>query len=208
MTLKFEQFRALNETGGGKSAGLYEFLEMNVVEAKKIAKAMLSNARMDFDEVYPNFEHNFMKIKHLLSKATGAKRKDMPVVSSYQVEQFKQDLKEHGVESHYAWQELGDLKPIQSQIYFDRVVNAEIEFGGIHHGSDQTKKTMIVSKEGYIIDGHHRWATGTLADETVKMKTLVVNMDIDHLLEYTKDWGDRMGNLRNEQVLQSDTNRL
>lgn len=89
------------------------------------------------------------------------------------------------------------LKPIQEEIYLDKVDNMIGKFGAVKNGNPVTKLTMIVSKDGYIIDGHHRYATVLLCDPSVKVQILEVPMKIDDLLKVTLAYGDAIGNKRN-----------
>lgn len=89
------------------------------------------------------------------------------------------------------------LKPIQEQIYLDKVSDMIGKFGAVKNGNPVTKLTMITSKDNYIIDGHHRYATVMLCDPSVKVQVLEVPMKIDDLLKVTLAWGDAVGNKRN-----------
>lgn len=187
----FERMRG----GGGAEAGKYDFLDLDVVKAKSIAMAIVATHNKNFKELYPKFDYTFLDIKRKLESATGAKRKEMPVIAFNQVDEFKQDLLKNKVRAFYKYQKIGELKPIQSQIYFDKLITAEIKYGGIRNNPDNT---LVVSKDGYIIDGHHRWATGALAEPDTKVKTLVVDMPTEELVQYALDWGHKKGNVPNE----------
>lgn len=89
------------------------------------------------------------------------------------------------------------LKPIQTEIYLDKVLAGFKKFGVPTQSSPITKNTMIMSKNYYIIDGHHRWATLTLADASIKMSALIIPLDIEDLLTVSLNYGDAIGNKRN-----------
>lgn len=194
--IKFREFTTLNE-GGGAEAGHYEVVDLSLAKAKSIATAILSSNKKTLESVYSNFDSNFKLLKTKLERSLGAKRKDMPVISSWQVDDFYKHLKSENIKAEFTRLPVSDMKPIQRQIYFDKLVNTEIEFGGMKHGSDQTNKTIIMSREGHIIDGHHRWATAVLQDPTIEIKTLKVNMDIHSLLRYAMQYGISIGNKPN-----------
>jgi hypothetical protein len=195
--ISFSEFKTLKEMAGGSVAGHFDVLDLTADKAREIAVIMLSKENMKIETVYPEFSKNFNRIHKLLGGALGTQRKEMPVIASYQVDDFKKHLDKERIKAAYKYQEAGKLKPIQSQVYFDKLVNADIVYGGMEHGSTNTEKTMIVSKDSYIIDGHHRWATAMLNDPTVKIKTLVVDMDIQHLLKYAMQYGISIGNEQN-----------
>ena len=87
-----------------------------------------------------------------------------------------------------------DLKPLQSQIWLDKLVKNTIKFGTPEKGSPVTNTTIIMSKEGYILDGHHRWGQVMLSDPDLKMKVLQVPLDIDTLLKVGRSYGAAVGN--------------
>lgn len=88
----------------------------------------------------------------------------------------------------------GDLLPTQDQIWFDKLVKGAIDFGPVTGGSPVLKMTIIVSKEGYILDGHHRFSGTLLSDPSLGMKALYIPLGIDKLLEVGRAYGASQGN--------------
>lgn len=88
----------------------------------------------------------------------------------------------------------GDLLPTQNQIWFDKLVKSAIEFGAVTSGSPVLKMTIIVSKEGYILDGHHRFSGTILSDPSLSLKALYIPLKIDLLLEIGRSYGASQGN--------------
>jgi len=91
---------------------------------------------------------------------------------------------------------VGKLVPTQSQIWLDKMIGNIIKFGPVKSGSPVLSLTIIVSKEGYILDGHHRYGQATLCDPGLKMKSLFVPLPIKELLEVGRAYGDWLGNSR------------
>ena len=89
------------------------------------------------------------------------------------------------------------LKPIQTQIFLDKTADMIAQWGPATQGSPVTKLTLIISKEGYILDGHHRFSCAMLSDPNLQMSVLEVPMPIDDLLKLTLSYGDAIGNKRN-----------
>jgi len=59
---------------------------------------------------------------------------------------------------------------------------------------------LIVSKDGYVLDGHHRWAAAVVSDlmqgkgdNPTKIPVIKVDMDIEDLLDESNDWGNEFG---------------
>jgi len=86
------------------------------------------------------------------------------------------------------------LIPTQSEIWFDKIVASTVKFGAVSSGSPVLNKTVIVSKEGYILDGHHRFASALLSDPSLALSALLIPMGIDLLLKIGKSYGEAIGN--------------
>jgi hypothetical protein len=86
------------------------------------------------------------------------------------------------------------LKPTQSQIWLNHLVKDMAKWGNPHSWSGATERIIIVSKEGYILDGHHRWARVILTDASQKMRVLRVPLTIDILLKVGRSYGAAVGN--------------
>jgi hypothetical protein len=56
---------------------------------------------------------------------------------------------------------------------------------------------IFVSKDGYVLDGHHRWAAqvgaGILGDKPVTMNVIEVDMPIDKLVNYSNEFATKFG---------------
>lgn len=59
---------------------------------------------------------------------------------------------------------------------------------------------LIVSKDGYVLDGHHRWAAVAVMDlmkgngqNPTKIPVIRVDMNIEDLVQESNDWGNQFG---------------
>jgi len=86
------------------------------------------------------------------------------------------------------------LLPTQSQIWLGKIIGSIIKFGVPTQGSSVTETTIIVSDEGYILDGHHRFGQVILANPGLRMKALKIPLDIDLLLTIGRSFGAAIGN--------------
>ena len=93
-----------------------------------------------------------------------------------------------------AWLSGAKLKPIQNQLWLEKLIGNIKKFGAPKSGSPVLETTIIVSKEGYILDGHHRHGQVMLADPSLKMKSLHIPLDIDTLLKMGRSYGAAIGN--------------
>lgn len=89
------------------------------------------------------------------------------------------------------------LKPLQSQIWLDVMIDGMLQYGIPRRGAKVLNTTIIVSDEGYIIDGHHRWAQVMLGNPKLEMSCLLIPLAIDKLLKMTKTYGIAIGNRPN-----------
>ena len=85
------------------------------------------------------------------------------------------------------------LIPTQSQIWLEKIVNNIIESGIPTSNSPVANATIIVSKEGYILDGHHRYGQAMIGNPDLKMRCLKVPIDIKLLLKIGRSYGNAIG---------------
>lgn len=115
----------------------------------------------------------------LLKHSLGIARKDMPQIRSANVPEFLKWLKtEHGIGTRNEKIPADKLKPIQREVNMDKV--RALPTG---HSSD---KPMIVSKDNYILDGHHRWMQAVMAGE--QLSIIRVNVGMLELLKLSKEF--------------------
>lgn len=87
------------------------------------------------------------------------------------------------------------MKPTQNQIWLEKLISIGGKWRGAQgSGSFATKATIIVSRDGYILDGHHRFAQVMIADPKTTMKALVVPMNLKELLVMGRSYGAALGN--------------
>lgn len=104
------------------------------------------------------------------------------------------DLKDDVIKAKWMKISAKKLLPTQSQIWLEKLVNNIAKWGVPTGGSPITKATLIVSREGYILDGHHRFGQAILAAPGLKMKAIVVPLDIKTLLKMGTTYGAALGN--------------
>jgi len=86
-----------------------------------------------------------------------------------------------------------DLIPLQSQIWLEKLISNIVKYGPPKEGSPVLSTTIIVSKEGYILDGHHRFGQVMLADPSLKIKALRIPLDVKFLLKISRSYGAAIG---------------
>jgi len=93
---------------------------------------------------------------------------------------------------------VGNLKPIQKQIYADKSIGITASVG-VKKTKDflQNKSTFVISKDNHIIDGHHRYLSGLLVDPKMRVKVLRIDLPVKKLLPLSLSYSDAVGNKRN-----------
>jgi hypothetical protein len=110
-------------------------------------------------------------------------------------EAFRESLKARGVKTQLATVKAAHLKASQNELDGPKVagMSKAMAAGKI------PDKPIFVTSDGYIIDGHHRWAAkvaldaadGTLGD--VNMPVEVIDMEIGEVLDYTVEFTKAFG---------------
>lgn len=94
---------------------------------------------------------------------------------------------------------VGQLKPIQKQIYVDKAVDS-LAKGTLDSTRNflSTQTLYITSSDNYIIDGHHRYLAAMLLDPNMKVQIISIDLPIKVLLPLAIAYGDAIGNKRNK----------
>lgn len=124
-------------------------------------------------------------------------------------EAFVEHLRDGGVETREGEVLASSLKATQKQ-----VIGADVAgiMKALEDGS-MPEQTLFVSRDGYVIDGHHRWAASVGLDYKdgkagdVKMKVRVIDLSIDEVLKKANAFADDMGIPRRSGDANADAKR-
>lgn len=90
-------------------------------------------------------------------------------------------LDKNGVKTKPKTISVGELKATQKEILSDKTYSmADSHLKGTFPGIDDS---VVISRDGHILDGHHRWAALMTIDPKRKMNVRVVDMDMKDLLK-------------------------
>jgi len=111
---------------------------------------------------------------------------------------FKQMLKSKDVRIRDMYMDASSLKATQSQLVGSKIAGM---FQALKEDPNHPGITapIFVSKDGYILDGHHRWAAMVSLDmasglkQSVKMPVHVVDMSIEDLVNETNAFAEKIG---------------
>lgn len=116
-----------------------------------------------------------------LDHSLGIPRNEMPQIRGIYIADYLNWLqKEHHISHHSESVPAKTLKPLQSAIESDRVDQMK--------PGQSKEKPMIISKDSYILDGHHRWYQAMMSDE--KLNVIRVGVAMRDLLKITKNYAN------------------
>jgi predicted kinase len=144
-----------------------------------VRAAMESALHDTHQENSPSVRAPKVDTKKLLEGNLGIKRVDMPQIRSFKLNDFLAKLREKGIGTKEGAHPVSKLRSTQSEIHAEHVQEI-ISDPKMRPNLD---KTVIVSKDGYLLDGHHRWAALSTIDPDSKIKTVSVNLPIKKLLK-------------------------
>lgn len=130
----------------------------------------------------------------------GTKASDMPVDKSGEVDTepvFREMLKQKGIKVTQTEVPADKLKATQSELVGAKVVGM---MGALEENPEHEKITapIYVSRDGFVIDGHHRWAAVAAynakhPDKQIPMKVQVLDQDIKDAIPMANKFAEDMG---------------
>lgn len=94
--------------------------------------------------------------------------------------------KNYGIKTRRAKRRAGQLRPSQEEINKERVEDVKEE---IREKKLDPKVPLIVSKDNYVIDGHHRWAAYKAYHPAKLLPVLLVDANARDVLSTAATWG-------------------
>lgn len=113
---------------------------------------------------------NYCKDNENCDGHLGLPRKDMPQIENKKLEQFLTALEDQGIRYKEEEVDPQTLTPSQKHIDSNKVANLE---------DSPQQKPILISRDNYILDGHHSWA----ANQATPVKVIRIDLPIKLLLE-------------------------
>lgn len=144
--------------------------KMPQIEGEKTVKQMLEAVKKDGT---PDLEAR-AKAKAMVQ--AGADPDSDKTIMQQMIDHFK----ENGVNTKRTKAPVGMLKATQSEIKAEKTYGMADKYlkGEFKNIGD----SVVVSRDGHILDGHHRWAALLTVDPSREMDVQVIDMDMDDLL--------------------------
>jgi len=116
-------------------------------------------------------------------------------------DEFEQHLKDRGINVTRETMPAAHLKATQSELVGAKVAGFANAF--LHNNPKAVaamKEPIMVTKDGYVIDGHHRWGANMLVDAVdgrlasdTPMNVRKVDMEIGAMIPYANAWAHQVG---------------
>ena len=121
-----------------------------------------------------------------LEDGLGMCRTECPQVKSSDVSEFIEwlETQDPPIVADYTTMDPKDITPIQKQINLEKV-SGMVAAKGLD--ALASEKPVMVSGDGYLIDGHHRWYA-LLDNNYSEMSVVQIGLDIKSLIPVIKDW--------------------
>jgi hypothetical protein len=110
----------------------------------------------------------------------GVSRSQMPQLEGSVVSNFLRAYQSHGVDVRRGKILVGKLKATQKEIQAAKAMRMANEF--VEGRFPDITSSVIVSKDNYILDGHHRWAALLIVDPKKTINVFKVDVPINQLL--------------------------
>jgi len=112
-------------------------------------------------------------------------RKLMPQIYEDEIDSFREFAKTHdGISSHQGLANVSELKPSQHEIS-KKTTNAIVKS---MKAPNYKSWPLIVSSDGYIIDGHHRWSAWLEYQPHVPIEVIVMDAPAIDVLKSAAAW--------------------
>ncbi len=167
-----------------------ERIQVTKKEAKKIMKIM---AKRDDD---PDLTNMHIEDTQLYDEDNlGIPRNKMPQVPSDTKAVFISEMEKRGARVQRGVADPSKLHPIQEEMSASKVglIMKTLRKKGMKTGDGGR---IIISKDNFVIDGHHRWAAAAMLsfeDSSVKLPVIRVDMNHKDLIAATLAWNEATG---------------
>lgn len=108
-------------------------------------------------------------------------RSHMPQITQANMPDFLKSLKKQGIRYKEKKVAVAEIKPSQGEFNIEKIK-------GMLHKAPKTEFPILMSKDKYILDGHHRYATELNRNPRYQMAVLEVDLSILDLLRVARNY--------------------
>lgn len=149
------------------------------------------------ENVLPSFSGHYVLAQTMTLAGIWA-RHEMPVIEEEDFPALKALVEDHDKsECEFKTFKACHLVPLQRQIFLDNSISSMAKEGLDECRAFLTKKHICVTKDGHIIDGHHRWLSALLIDPEFQLPVFVIEEETIAALKASLELSDKEGHARN-----------
>lgn len=161
------------------------------INAKDVGKFLNTMAKRGDNPDITNLQVN----GHTLfgGEGLGIPRSQMPQIPENMRGQFIKDMADKGISTELRKIDAMDLKPSQMEISATKTARLYEHFKSDGIPKD---KAILVSKDGFVVDGHHHWAAAAamgLMGKNSKIPVIQMDANIKDALAMANDWSKSHG---------------
>lgn len=161
------------ESADTKMKALLPRLQLDKIELKK-ALSKRENAE---DLLYKAIEKADLKYTKYVKNGLGKERKNMPQIDADNIKKVIKHFEDKDVDVAEKSIEISKIKPSQKDFDDNKII------GMMKKGSDKINVKYLLSKDGYLVDGHHRWASALEEDDKQNVSITQIDLPIKSLLK-------------------------
>jgi len=128
-----------------------------------------------------NYRYTYEEEHPLLRGNLGIKRQDMPQIFQEHLPAFVGAMKGRGIKVDESEIAVGKLKATQSELHMPIV--HKLAQGHTEGARKNLRMPVITSSDGYVLDGHHRWAALHAQDPKSTIRQVRIDLPITALLK-------------------------
>lgn len=138
----------------------------------------------------------------------GIARKDMPQIPAERRDEFLSDLAKEGVKTTEESIDPKTLKPIQKEVSGSR--SGAIYMRYKENGAIPDQQRILISSDGYVIDGHHTWGAAvafSFDNPSATLPVYRIDLTAKEALSASNQWADAKGMARQALDAKEPTNK-
>jgi len=183
-----------------KINALKAFLDNNVEEGTGLSPEAMKELHRKFRNLGVDITNMRIKGQDAFSNDNlGAERINMPQLDAADQADFLAYCKKLGVGFHEATATPQQLHPIQAEMDMGDVgkIMASWLSPELRKKYGMDDQYLFVTRDGYVLDGHHRWSSALLAEmksgQPINLKVMVLDMDHENALKFVNEYNDHVG---------------
>lgn len=108
----------------------------------------------------------------------GIPRTELPQIEDDHHQSIIDEFEKDNIDYEHLTCTCKELKPSQDELNIDKIK------GMIKEGNHKNERTIFISEENFIVDGHHVWAARMLENHDMEIDCIKVDMNIIDLINW------------------------